>query len=273
MPAALFGLAARGRPFRLRRLGGGRAGRGSALRLAVRRKSGLDGADFRGFRSFDDHRALAILVALDLHQGGPDPSTRVAPVAPAIRAPAHPAAAALLVGSRCVPRPIEGLGSCMPAGRCGMRGLARVHWRACACAYAGTRDTHPHPRTHRPRPNAVPGYSPSAQRQAPARRPSREGAPALRPAIRVKPVALPRRWPRASTRPRWPVDAKSLSKKLSRLQPANVERQPCHARHDSAGDSSQRSIRRRRPQADGGHERRRVPRRAVPSPEAIRVPR
>jgi len=32
---------------------------------------------------------------------------------------------------------------------------------------------------------------------------------ACRPVVRVKPAALPMRWPRASTRPRWPVDAKA----------------------------------------------------------------
>ena len=44
--------------------------------------------------------------------------------------------------------------------------------------------------------------------QAPARR-SREGAPTRWPDVRVKPGALPERWPRASARPRWPADAKT----------------------------------------------------------------
>ena len=41
---------------------------------------------------------------------------------------------------------------------------------------------------------------------------SREGAPAPRPVVRVRPVAPPERRPRASTRPRWPVDAKAPHK-------------------------------------------------------------
>ena len=45
-----------------------------------------------------------------------------------------------------------------------------------------------------------------------ADRPSREGALAAWPEVRVRPAALPKRWPRASTRPRWPVDAKTILK-------------------------------------------------------------
>jgi len=41
---------------------------------------------------------------------------------------------------------------------------------------------------------------------------SREGAPAPRPVVRVRPVAPPERRSRASTRPRWPVDAKAPHK-------------------------------------------------------------
>ena len=53
-------------------------------------------------------------------------------------------------------------------------------------------------------------------------RPAREGAPAAWPDVRVKPGAPRRRWPRASTRPRWPVDAKTPQKKLLKHSPANV---------------------------------------------------
>ena len=54
----------------------------------------------------------------------------------------------------------------------------------------------------------------SSQRSAEgvAHRPSREGAPAPRSAVRVKPGAQCQRWPRALTRPRWPVSAKNLIK-------------------------------------------------------------
>ena len=54
------------------------------------------------------------------------------------------------------------------------------------------------------RAHAVPVRTP----QASHRRPSREGTPTTRPDVRVKPGAPPIGWPRASTRPRWPVDAK-----------------------------------------------------------------
>ncbi|HEY9027041.1 MAG TPA: hypothetical protein VIP05_22305, partial [Burkholderiaceae bacterium] len=53
------------------------------------------------------------------------------------------------------------------------------------------------------------------------------------PTIRVKPATRTRRRPRASTRPRWPVDAKAFQKNLS-APTANVERSPGHARHGSA---------------------------------------
>jgi len=53
-------------------------------------------------------------------------------------------------------------------------------------------------------------------------------------------------------------------KRTRRLHPANVVRRPAMRRPGGSGDSSQRSIRRRRPQADGGHEWRRVPRVAGP---------
>jgi len=52
-----------------------------------------------------------------------------------------------------------------------------------------------------------------ARRKAPRRRLSREGAPAPRSEVRVKPGARRGGRPRASTRPRWPVDAKSQTKK------------------------------------------------------------
>jgi hypothetical protein len=48
-----------------------------------------------------------------------------------------------------------------------------------------------------------------------ADRPSREGTPTAWPDVRVKPVAPPERWPRASTRPRWPVDAPITLKKAN----------------------------------------------------------
>jgi len=44
------------------------------------------------------------------------------------------------------------------------------------------------------------------------KRPSREVASTSRSEVRVRPGAPPGRWPRASTRPRWPVDAKAKSK-------------------------------------------------------------
>jgi hypothetical protein len=49
---------------------------------------------FRGFRSFEGHRALAIGPRSMSVTGGPGACTRVAPDAPAIGAPAHPAAPA-----------------------------------------------------------------------------------------------------------------------------------------------------------------------------------
>ena len=45
-----------------------------------------------------------------------------------------------------------------------------------------------------------------------AAQPSREGTPAPWPDVRVKPGALSERWPRASSRPRWPDDAPILIK-------------------------------------------------------------
>ena len=47
---------------------------------------------FSGLRGFDDHRALAVGPRSTGLLGGPEASARVAPVAPAIGAPAHPAA-------------------------------------------------------------------------------------------------------------------------------------------------------------------------------------
>ena len=61
------------------------------------------------------------------------------------------------------------------------------------------------------------------------------------------------------------VDAKSPYKSPT-PSPANVVRIPATAGHADSGDSSQRSIRRRSPQGDGGHERGRVPRVPVPNP-------
>jgi hypothetical protein len=56
-----------------------------------------------------------------------------------------------------------------------------------------------------------------------ADRPSREGTPTAWPDVRVKPGPLPERWPRASTRPRWPVDAPITLKKSECLSsPAQV---------------------------------------------------
>ncbi len=52
-----------------------------------------------------------------------------------------------------------------------------------------------------------------------ADRPSREGTPAPWSDVRVKPGALPERWPRASTRPRWPVDAPITLKNCECLSP------------------------------------------------------
>jgi hypothetical protein len=75
------------------RCAGDRLGWGSALRLAIRRNPAWT-AGFRGFRSFYGHRALAVLAALEFIQGGPETSTRVAWVAPAIGTPAQPVARA-----------------------------------------------------------------------------------------------------------------------------------------------------------------------------------
>jgi len=63
------------------------------------------------------------------------------------------------------------------------------------------------------------GRRPAAQRYSTRRRRrrvrrSREGALASWPDVRVKPGAPPMRWPRASTRPRWPVDAKTPFKEM-----------------------------------------------------------
>src|SRR6516164_3492666 len=52
----------------------------------------------------------------------------------------------------------------------------------------------------------------AARRRRHRVRRTREGTPAPRPIVRVKPGAPPTRRPRASTRPRWPVDAKHPSK-------------------------------------------------------------
>ena len=73
----------------------------------------------------------------------------------------------------------------------------------------------------------------SSQRSAEgaAHRPSREGTPAPRSVFRVKPGAPSRRWPRASTRPRWPVDAKPPFKTTTRICPNR------QARHGEAGES------------------------------------
>ena len=46
-------------------------------------------------------------------------------------------------------------------------------------------------------------------------RPAREGTPTRLPAVRVTPGAPPERWPRASSRPRWPDDAKPIAKNLT----------------------------------------------------------
>src|SRR5438552_4842862 len=76
-------------------------------------------------------------------------------------------------------------------------------------------------------------------REGAAHRRSREGAQAPWPVVRVRPGAPPRRWPRASTRPRRAVDAK-VSPKVLRTFPSECRLQARHARHGEAGDSSQR---------------------------------
>ena len=85
----------------------------------------------------------------------------------------------------------------------------------------------------------------AAKRAPKARRPgpSREGAPATRFDVRVKPAARLPRWPRASTRPRWPVDAKSPFKNHRVFsQPTEVP-----ARQDGLGLGSQARPARRGP--------------------------
>ncbi len=61
--------------------------------------------------------------------------------------------------------------------------------------------------------------NPSTRRRRRRVRPSREGATAARPDLRVKPVAPPERWPRASSRPRWPDDAKTTFKNAKVFSP------------------------------------------------------
>jgi hypothetical protein len=95
---------------------------------------------------------------------------------------------------------------------------------------------------------------------------SRKGATAGWPKVRVKPGAVCRRWPRASTRPRWAVDAKTPLKNGTPSLPANVCWLPAMRGRGDSGDSSQRSSGGGAPQAAGGHERRRVRRVAAPTP-------
>ena len=67
-----------------------------------------------------------------------------------------------------------------------------------------------------PKLRAIANATPSTRRRRRRARRAREGTPASRPDVRVKPVAVPERWPRASSRPRWPDDAKQ------HLETANV---------------------------------------------------
>ena len=62
-------------------------------------------------------------------------------------------------------------------------------------------------RCRRPKPRSAEGD---------ADQPSREGTPTRWPNVRVKPGTPPERWPRASSRPRWPDDAKTPFKTFGR---------------------------------------------------------
>jgi hypothetical protein len=79
---------------------------------------------------------------------------------------------------------------------------------------------------------------PRSRRAAPST--SRQGTKATRPAIRVRPGGQCQGWPRASTRPRWPVDAKTPPKNrctgiCPNRQPAPAARWACTWRDDEPG--------------------------------------
>jgi hypothetical protein len=69
-----------------------------------------------------------------------------------------------------------------------------------------------------------------------ANRRTRVGMPTRWPDVRVKPVAPPERWPRASSRPRWPDDAKSTLKKRR----AYLSQPPSHHQRGAVWDSAWR---------------------------------
>ena len=93
--------------------------------------------------------------------------------------------------------------------------------------------------------------TPSPRRRRRRGRRTREGALTRWPAIRVKPGTPPKRWPRASARPRWPVDAKAPSKKSANVFLQRLTRWPglpparrSHARSDNScnSDNSDNSV-------------------------------
>ena len=90
-----------------------------------------------------------------------------------------------------------------------------------------------------------------------ADRRSREGATAPRSDVRVKPGAPPERWPRASSRPRWPDDAKTPFKNYNAEFVPTARPTPAR----TVGDSSWRGQGRNGPKGQEGHEPGRVPHR------------
>ena len=100
-----------------------------------------------------------------------------------------------------------------------------------------------------------------------ADRPSREGAPAPRHEVRVKPGGACRRWPRASSRPRWPDDAKTNLK----IRGACICPKPCHATSEGWWGTLPGEVKEGiGPQGQGGTRARKSP---PPSPAQTRPAR
>ncbi len=113
----------------------------------------------------------------------------------------------------------------------------RVQRAACSAHRARSADL----RAQRARPT-------HAARRRRAIRRTLEGTPAHRPKVRVKPVAPPERWPRASSRPRWPDDASTKYKNCR----FNLSQPPSRHQRRTVGESSWRGQGRNSPEGRRG---------------------
>ena len=183
----------------------GRVGRGLALRSRAP-ESSPGRLGFRGFRSFDVLRALAMLAAFNDVVGGPGASTRYVPV-PCDPSPCPPCRAGIWAGGE-KPSPFFLFGIGIDGPSRPRRCPRPTDWRGAGLdANFGSRCRRSFSR----------GTLPRRLRRRDRVRDAKRRAIVLHDKERWRagrsfassPAPRPSSWPRASTRPRWPVDAKT----------------------------------------------------------------